>query len=234
MAGDDIEMHFRIEKVPKTCIESKSDKNNTKDDNESDNAKDGDNSDSGKDDSINDQTKNSGNRDNSNTSSRKREDFLSCLERVKQDILHIFLRFQRVLSKEHGCYEMFMADLRDAFFIPNEADMDFIREMLQTAGMSEKEIDKKSQNDYKYFLRRVRRHVPQNRELRKRFMAVADLYRDVVDAKTGQVFFGPKGLKEYKSVLKHIEKNCLSDIPKIHYYIQVGINSKGIPILKCI
>jgi hypothetical protein len=65
-------------------------------------------------------------------------------------------------------------------------------------------------------------------------MAVADLYRDVVDAKTGKVFFGPKGLKEYKSVLKHIEKNCLSDIPKINYYIQVGIDSKGIPILKCI
>jgi hypothetical protein len=28
--------------------------------------------------------------------------------------------------------------------------------------------------------------------------------------------------------------NCLSDIPKINYYIQVGIDSKGIPILKCI
>jgi len=54
---------------------------------------------------------------------RKKRQFEAKLERVKQDILHIFPRFERVLSKDHGCFLMFMEDLRDAIFMPNEDDI---------------------------------------------------------------------------------------------------------------
>ena len=33
-------------------------------------------------------------------------------ERVKQDILHVFLRFEKVLSKEHGAYKSFLFAFR--------------------------------------------------------------------------------------------------------------------------
>ena len=38
-------------------------------------------------------------------------------ERVKQDILHVFLRFEKVLSKEHGAYKSFRLALRDALYV---------------------------------------------------------------------------------------------------------------------
>jgi hypothetical protein len=31
----------------------------------------------------------------------------------------------------HGCYQIFMADLRDAYFIPNEDDLQIAREMIE-------------------------------------------------------------------------------------------------------
>ena len=40
-------------------------------------------------------------------------------ERVKQDILHVFLRFEKVLSKEHGAYKSFRLALRDALYVLN-------------------------------------------------------------------------------------------------------------------
>jgi hypothetical protein len=106
----------------------------------------------------------------------------------------------------HGCYQMFMADLRDAYFIPNEADLQIAREMLEW-----QDIKKESTIcEYHYFLRRVRRQVPLPEELEKRYMHVVELYRDVNDANTGSRFFSAKAEWEHESVLGHIGNNCLS------------------------
>jgi hypothetical protein len=98
----------------------------------------------------------------------------------------------------HGCYQMFMADLRDAYFIPNEVDLQIAKEMESTIC------------EYHYFLRRVRRHVPLPEELEKQYMHVVELYQDVNDANTGSRFFSAKAEREHESVLGHIGNNCLS------------------------
>jgi hypothetical protein len=106
----------------------------------------------------------------------------------------------------HGCYQIFMADLRDAYFIPNEDDLQIAREMLEW-----QDIKKESIREYHYFLRRVRRHVPLPEEqLEKRYMHVVELYRDVNDANNGSRFFSTKAEREHGSVLGRIGNNCLS------------------------
>ena len=62
---------------------------------------------------------------------------------VKQDIAHIFMRFSRVLSKDHGAFRSFMARMSDAFFVPCQSDIDLVKMALRKAGLSEDEIVKK-------------------------------------------------------------------------------------------
>ena len=52
-------------------------------------------------------------------------------ERVKQDILHVFLRFEKVLSKEHGAYKSFRLALRDARYVLNQDDLDSCLKVLK-------------------------------------------------------------------------------------------------------
>ena len=64
-------------------------------------------------------------------------------------------------------------------------------------------------------------------------MEVIELYKDIIDGKTGQPLFNSKAAKVHRSTLKHIRWNCLSDIPGVSYCVQVGEDKHGIPLLKC-
>ena len=55
---------------------------------------------------------------------------------VKQDIEHIFLRFARVLTKGHGVFRAFMSRLSDAFFVPSQDDIEFIKAALPCAALA--------------------------------------------------------------------------------------------------
>jgi hypothetical protein len=154
-------------------------------------------------------------------------------ERIKQDILHIFLRFERVVSKEHGAFADFMSALRDALYIPNQDDLDWVRQCLRESGKNDTEINQKLRTEFDWCLRRIRRHVPSPTDLEKRYQEVIDLYSDVVDGNTEKPFFNAKAKNVHKATLKHIRRNCLSDIPGLSYYIQIGTDKLGIPLLKC-
>jgi hypothetical protein len=109
-----------------------------------------------------------------------------------------------------------------------------VEAMLRLEGLNDEQIKQKFSQEYHYYLRRVRHHIPLPDELEKRYQEVITLFANVHDAKTGKPFFGEKAWEEHTSVLNHIHKNCLSDIPGVWYYMQIGVDSKGLPILKCI
>ena len=89
-------------------------------------------------------------------------------EQVKNDIAHIFFRFQHVLSKEHGAYFYFVTALRDAFFVVNQDDLNESLQVLRTKyNMTDKKIFQKMKHNFKWFLRRVRRLVPEPPVLEK-------------------------------------------------------------------
>jgi hypothetical protein len=150
---------------------------------------------------------------------------------VKQDIAHIFLRFSKVISKSHGGFGTFMARLSDAFFVPSQDDIDFIKNVLRKFGLSEDEIKKKK---WQYFKKRVRRRVPGRKELEIEFLKVVNLLADIKDSKTGKPLFNEKAWNLYKSTLKHIQTGCLSDVPGLAYYVQIGEDSMGIPLFTCL
>ena len=155
-------------------------------------------------------------------------------ERIKQDILHIFLRFQRVLSKEHGAFKIFMSRLRDTFFIPSPEDLEFLRVAMRAAGWTDAKIDEKMKTDYNYFMERVRRHVPSPAELERKFNKVVFTFAYLKDSKTDRLFFGTKAWNLYKTTLQHIKKGCLSDIPGMSYYIVTGYDQHGVPKVRCV
>jgi hypothetical protein len=150
---------------------------------------------------------------------------------VKQDIVHIFLRFSKVISKSHGAFGTFMARLSDAFFVPSQDDINLIKSVLRKFGMSEDDIKKKA---WQYFKKRVRRRVPGPKELEREFVRVINLLADLKDAKTEKKLFNEKAWNLYKSTLKHIRTGCLSDVPGLAYYVQTGEDSMGIPLFTCV
>jgi hypothetical protein len=150
---------------------------------------------------------------------------------VKQDIEHIFLRFARVLTKGHGVFGAFMSRLSDAFFVPSQEDIEFIKAALRRSGVSDEDIKKKP---WQYYKRRVRRRVSLPKELEREFKRVVNLLANLEDAKTGKPLFGEKAWALYKSTLRHIRKGCLSDIPGLAYYVQTSEDSMGIPVFTCV
>ena len=168
--------------------------------------------------------------------SQSRLNYFYRRERVKQDLAHIFFRFERVLSKEHGCYQSFVQDLRDALFIPNFDDIQQVKQSLkEKQDLDDEGIEKKFSNDYKFFLQRVRRHVPAPPELESRYCEVINTYAKIRDAKTGkELFSNQKAWNVHKSTLKHIRRNCLSDVPGESYYIEVGRDRDDLPLYRCI
>ena len=145
-------------------------------------------------------------------------------ERVKQDIFHIFQRLEKILGKEHGAFGSFRIALRDGIYILNQDDLDACMIVLRDKHkLSNKEIEEKLRNDFAWFKRRVRRLVPSPKELEKRYLKVYNEYRNIVCTKSEKKLFGSKKAKRaHKAVLKHIRKNCVSDIPFVSYYTPYG------------
>lgn len=142
----------------------------------------------------------------------------------------------RVLSKEHGAYRDFIKDLRDALFIINQDDLDAcIRVLKDKKKMSDQDIERKMYTDYDWFLRRVRRTVPTPPELEERYIRVYNAYKDIVCVKKNKALFSSaESKKAHKSLLKHIRRNCVSDVPFVNYYIPVREDKNGLTIYLCI
>lgn len=135
-------------------------------------------------------------------------------ERVKNDIARIFFRFERVLRKDHGANQLFHRALRDAIYILNQDDLNACIDVLRSVfHMSDEDIRYKRLTDFRWFKMRVRRFVPGPIELERRYMSVIEEFKDIVDAKTGFPFFSDAAKAVHRSVLGHIRKNCISDIP---------------------
>ena len=157
-------------------------------------------------------------------------------EKVKNDIVHIFFRFEKALSKEHGAFVDFICALRDAMFVMDQRDLDLCLQVLREKhGMSEKDMQRRMTNDFGWFLRRVKRTVPTPPELERRYMAVYEVFKDVVCTKSGKALFATKhGNSTHLSCLKHIRRNCLSDIQCLSYYFPLGEDSNGLMLYRCV
>jgi hypothetical protein len=126
-----------------------------------------------------------------------------------------------------------MARLSDAFFVPCQSDVDFIKTVLKENGCTDDKIKAKP---WRFYKDGIRCTVPSPAILEANLRKVFDLFADEVDQKKKKKFFGEKGSKARKlveSTLQHVRTGCLSDVPGVSYYVQIGEDSMGIPKYKC-
>ena len=127
-----------------------------------------------------------------------------------------------------------MACLSDAFFIPSHSDIDFIKTVLKACIHTDEEIKSKPWHFYKSSIHHT---MPCLKALEESLQKVFDVFADEVNAKKGKNFFGEENSKAHMlamNVMEHLRKGCLSDIPGMSYYVQIGEDSMGIPQYKCI
>ena len=72
------------------------------------------------------------------------------------------------------------------------------------------------------------------KELEATFNQLVQMMAKLLDAKNQKPLFGKKAWNLYRSTLQHIKKGCLSDCSDVSYYVQIGEDSVGIPIYKCL
>lgn len=128
-----------------------------------------------------------------------------------------------------GTFGSFMAS--DAFFVPSQKDIEFIKLALKKAGLTDDQIQAKT---WQYYKKRVRRRVPSPSVLTRDFKRLVSLFANVTDNKTKKKLFCDTGWNLYKQTLRHIKKGCLSDIPGKSYCVKIGEDSMGTPLFSCI
>ena len=128
-----------------------------------------------------------------------------------------------------------MTALRDAFYVVNQDDLDQCCQILREShGLTEQQICQKMKYDYDWFLKRVRRHVPEPPVLERRYMEVFRQYKDVCCAKSGEkLFAGREAYACHQAAIKHIRRNCISDIPFESYYSPIRNDKHGLTINHC-
>eukprot|EP00984_Skeletonema_dohrnii_P030402 scaffold21816_cov133-Skeletonema_dohrnii-CCMP3373.AAC.1 len=65
-------------------------------------------------------------------------------------------------------------------------------------------------------------------------MAVYEAHKDIICQKSGKKLFGtPAAIAQHESTLKHIRRNCLSDIPLVTYYTPMKRDKDGLMRWRC-
>eukprot|EP00985_Skeletonema_marinoi_P024492 scaffold17057_cov73-Skeletonema_marinoi.AAC.2 len=129
----------------------------------------------------------------------------------------------------------YMTALRDAMFILNDEDLEECLQVLrEKRKMTEEQIRNMMTHNFKWFLLRVRRLVPSPPDLVKRYLEVFNAHKDIVCHKSGKKLFAtPAAIAQHKSTLKHMRRNCLSDIPFFNYYTPLRKDRDGLMRWRC-
>lgn len=109
-----------------------------------------------------------------------------------------------------------------------------VESSLARQGMTPEAIAEYRDKNWTFFLRNCRRLVPDPKRLLERFDSVIEMFRDVVDAKTGEVLLRPKAMHAVKQLRKHIQDGCLSDPEHVPLYYTTGRNAAGITTRRCV
>lgn len=153
---------------------------------------------------------------------------------VRLDIFHAMYRLSRTMLQSHGAFRAFMSRLRDALFLVSEEDVEELKEYLKTVEkMTVEEIAQKMEDDWSFFLSYSRRAVPVKEILLQRFDRVCKAFETTLDNTTKEPLFRKQTIQAISNLRKHIELGCLSDVPDLALYFDMGKTSKGLPKRHC-
>jgi len=154
------------------------------------------------------------------------------VSRVKLDLFHCDKRITDTLSKSHGAFGEFCAELRDSLLYVSPEEVESVKQGLCNQGWSRDRVDKYYREQKKSFLRRCIRVILPPARLEPVLEATFAAYRDRRDSKTGQPLFNEKTEAAVANMLKHVRKGCLSDGEDVDLYFLVGRD--GHATLRCV
>lgn len=135
-------------------------------------------------------------------------------KRVLADIFHLMDRAK--LPMHHEYKALFFRSLRAAMFVMCKADVDDVKEVLQSKGES---WDSKMAFDFGYITQRVRRIVPPPQVLYNRLKAVFDFFKDKVDSKKNTILFNKRNRERFESMLELVKKGYATDPTNLGMYV---------------
>ena len=145
--------------------------------------------------------------------------------RVLLDPYHWFRRISECLDTEHGAFFNFMRELSNAVFKWDESDKAKVEAFLSKQNI--KFDDFYEVND-EWIKRRVRRTIPDERNLNNRVQKVIDTYKGHICAKSNEVLIPNDAMKRIEECMKHVKNGCLSDPDDIQLYYELGKDKDGL------
>jgi hypothetical protein len=140
------------------------------------------------------------------------------------------------LSVRHGAYPYFCSRLAEAFVVVDVVDLELVKAALIKAKKTT-EVGWKQflTQNYKEVASRCRRYAPAPDILKRRLDTLFQLFKDLPDAESGEKFFKSAALKEWASLMRYVQKGCLSDPDprEVDLYFIVGTDGGGVPIYGC-
>ena len=134
---------------------------------------------------------------------------------VLGDIFHFMDRAK--VPTHHEFKGLFFRALRAAVYIMHKGDVDDVKTVLESKGVS---WEKKMAFDFTYISQRVRRKVPNPDVLYYRLKAVFDFFNDKKDTTTGTTLLSEKNKKKFRNMLETVKLGYASDPPHMRMYIQ--------------
>ena len=151
--------------------------------------------------------------------------------RVLKDPFHVFNMFY--LSTTHPLRPHFTRELRDAIFVPDQADKSRINAWGAIQD-PQKTYDTLRNSAPQWVRERCKHIIPAPKKLRHLVSCVFRTYGPLVDPRTKKPLFTSDNWKTAKHILDLIQNGYLSDPPEIPLYTVVGLDKKsGLPLYRC-
>lgn len=152
--------------------------------------------------------------------------------RVLKDPFHIFNMFY--ISATHPLRVRFVQELRDALFIPDQADKDRINAWGAT--QSPRQTYEQLRNrDSLWVSQRCKHIIPAPEKLYPLVSRVFRTYGPMIDPTSKKPLFSLDNWKTAKNILDLIRNGFVSDPPGIALYTMIGLDKKngGLPRYRC-
>jgi hypothetical protein len=165
---------------------------------------------------------------------------------VKLNPFHLLYAYQQTLKKKHGFYETLSGLVRDDLFMIFPEDLEKEKKSLTERLLKDPNsrffrmtwVQRKRRNGAFYVqdskvLDYCRQHIPNPSIILHLIQKAVELFADVKDAKSGDVFFSKATWKVHVNVVWHIKLGCVRDMPGVNYYYYLTTKS-GKKKLMCI
>jgi hypothetical protein len=106
---------------------------------------------------------------------------------IRLDVFHAIQRISKTLLHSHGAFQLFMARLKDAFFLVSKDDIDSVVGGLRSEkGYTDIQVQEWKSKNWGFILKYCRRAVPPKDILLARFDQVCQFFSNIRDLKTGK------------------------------------------------